>query len=150
MARKDALLRLHQRLTAKRDALRKKLLEEFHASNVSRSGASDVVDAASDGEQSEIDSQLAALESRELAQVERAIALIRQGRYGICESCDHPIPIARLQALPFTPLCVECQRQQEELRGTSDEFDADWETAYEFEGRLSDRELTLGDLDQES
>lgn len=145
MARKDALLRLHERLIAKRDALRKKLIEEFDESHPAWSGG-DVGDAASDGEQSELNSQLAALESRELLQVERAITLIREGRYGLCEACEQPIPIARLKALPFTPLCVECQRMQEAYGRDAGGVEADWESAYELEGRLSDRELTLGDI----
>ncbi len=150
MARKDALLRLHERLVAKRDALRTKLAEEFNVSvkslsRVSRGG--DVGDAANDGASDEINSQLAALESRELGQIERAIQLMREGRYGICEMCEKPIPITRLNALPFTPLCIDCQRRQEEMGHTDYEMHADWESAYEHEGRMSDREFTLGDFD---
>jgi DnaK suppressor protein len=146
MARKDALLRLHERLVAKRDSLRKKLSDDFTTiTAVSTTG--DEADAANDGAQNELNSQLAALESRELAQVERAIDLIRQGRYGLCEICEQAIPIERLKALPFTPVCVVCQRMQEKLSHNSDSDDADWESAFELEGRLRDRELTLGDID---
>ena len=150
MARKDALVRLHQRLTAKRDSLRRKLVEELHLCRDSNSGAGDVGDAASDGVQNEINSQLASMESRELTQVEKAIELIREGRYGVCEMCNAQIPMARLKALPFTPTCVDCQRKQEEMGEDFDDADADWETAYEFEGRMDERELTLGDLDLDS
>ncbi len=146
MARKDALLRLHERLISQRNALRFKLAEEFNLSLPSHGGG-DVVDSASDGAQNELNSQLAALESRELTQIERSIQMIREGRYGRCEVCDVAIPIARLQALPFTPYCVTCQRTQEETGGTGDDLEADWESAYEHEGRMSDRELTLGDFD---
>ena len=73
--------------------------------------------------------------------------MIREGRYGRCEVCDQAIPIARLQALPFTPYCVTCQRNQEALGHGDDGLEADWESAYEHEGRMSDRELTLGDID---
>jgi DnaK suppressor protein len=145
MARKDALLRLHERLVAKRDSLRKKLASDFAMTEVSTTG--DEADAANDGAQNELNTQLAALESRELAQVERAIDLIRHGRYGLCEICEQPIPIERLKALPFTPVCVVCQRMQEKLSHNSDIDDADWESAFELEGRLRDRELTLGDID---
>ncbi len=147
MARKDSLLRLHQRLVAKRDALRKKLFEERQISKAAKNSVGDVGDAAADGASNELDSQLAALESRELRQIDRAISMIREGRYGICENCEHSIPIARLKAVPFTPLCVECQRKLEEFGEGSEEFDADWETAYEYEGRMSDSEISLGDLD---
>jgi DnaK suppressor protein len=150
MARNDALLRLHERLVAKRDSLRKKLAEEFNVSvkflsRISRGG--DVGDAASDGASDEVNSQLAALESRELNQIERALQMMREGRYGMCEICEKAIPITRLNALPFTPLCIDCQRRHEQSGHSEYETHADWESAYEHEGRLNDQELTLGDFD---
>src|SRR5579862_3444113 len=129
MARKDALLRLHERLVAKRDSLRKKLADDLTHTQVSTAG--DEADAANDGAQVELNTQLAALESRELAQVDRAIDLIRRGRYGICEVCEQPIPIERLKVLPFTPVCVTCQRLQENVLRHSDDEGADWESAFE-------------------
>jgi len=149
MSRKDALLRLHERLIAKRNSLRSKLSEDRETSAPTNGGAGDVGDIANDGAQTELNSQLAALESRELHQIERAIELIRLGRYGKCEICSHSIPITRLKALPYTLVCIECQRLQEE-RGVEDlEGEVDWASAYEHEGRMNDRELTLGDLDLE-
>lgn len=146
MARKDALLRLHESLTLKRDSLRKKLDSDL--SSLGPSGSTgDVCDAASEGAKKELDSQLAALESRELSQIESAIQMIRDGRYGMCEDCDERIPIARLKALPYTPMCIDCQRKRELLGTTGEEFDANWETVYEYEGSSRDRDLTLGDLD---
>ncbi len=145
MTRKDALLRLHERLVAKRDSLRKKLSEDLSIVPVSTTG--DEADAANDGAQNELNTQLAALESRELLQVERAIAMIRQGRYGKCEICEQPIPIERLKALPFTPVCITCQRVQEQMSNNAGADDADWESAFELEGRMRDRELTLDDVD---
>lgn len=146
MARKDALLRLHQRLIEKRDDLRLKVSGGKTLGNETRSGR-DVGDVASDGEAVEIDSRLAAIESRELAMIERAIRLIKQGRYGKCEHCSSSIPIERLKALPFTMYCVSCQTELEESGNGSGELDANWDGAFELEGRLSDQELTLGDID---
>lgn len=146
MARKDALLRLHQRLMEKRDDLRLKINGGKKLGNEARSGR-DVGDVASDGEAVELDSRLAAIESRELVMVERAIRLIKEGRYGKCEHCSAAIPIERLKALPFTMYCVSCQTELEESGNGSGELDADWDAAFEFEGKLSDRELTLGDID---
>ena len=146
MARKDALLRLHQRLNEKRDDLRSKMSGGKTLGNETRAGR-DVGDVASDGEAVEIDSRLAAIESRELAMIERAIRLIKAGRYGKCEHCSSSIPIQRLNALPFTMYCVSCQTELEESGSGSGELDANWDAAFELEGRLSDRELTLGDID---
>jgi DnaK suppressor protein len=44
----------------------------------------------------------------QLAQVEAALAALRGGTYGACRSCGGPIAAARLQAIPWTPLCIDC------------------------------------------
>lgn len=45
---------------------------------------------------------------RRLEMVRRALDSISKGAYGVCVSCKQPIAEARLQAIPETPLCVEC------------------------------------------
>ncbi len=146
MARKDALLRLHKRLVTQRNDLREKLRGEIKLTR-SGAGTSDVADLAADDAEQEISSQLAAFEWRELAKVERAIEAIREGHYGTCDVCGRKIPIARLQALPYTSSCVDCQRQQEQTGGGYANADADWESAIEFQSRQNDTELTLSDID---
>jgi RNA polymerase-binding transcription factor DksA len=44
-----------------------------------------------------------------LNQVLIALEKVDRGTYGICDACDRPIKRARLNALPFATLCVECQ-----------------------------------------
>lgn len=148
MSRKQALLRLRQRLIAQRDEFRKKIAEDLGLAYSRDDGANDIGETAHQVEQTELHTQLAALESRELRHIERALLLIQQGRYGECESCHKAIPIARLQALPFSLYCIECQRKAE-INGTLEEdADANWASAMEFERRASDRELSMSDLDQ--
>lgn len=149
MARKDALLRLHQRLIAQRDDLRAKLSRENSLAANSGAGTSDLGDVANDDTEREVNSQLASLESRELVKIERAIRAIREGRYGKCEICDRSIPIARLKALPYTSCCIECQRRQEEF-GFAADSEADWESAFEYQARQNDQELTLSDIQIDS
>jgi DnaK suppressor protein len=43
-----------------------------------------------------------------LHKVERALARVANGSYGICESCGKPIPVARLEVLPYAVTCVTC------------------------------------------
>jgi DnaK suppressor protein len=43
-----------------------------------------------------------------LKQVDEALDKIKDGTYGICSTCDQPIPEARLDVLPFAKFCVEC------------------------------------------
>ena len=115
MARKDALLRLHSRLVARRDALRKILSGDIESLHEYRStyDVGDNVDAAVDTANDEISSQLAEIESRELEQIEHALGRIVQGVYGRCEFCGEKIAEVRLNALPYTNSCIDCQRENE-------------------------------------
>ncbi|WP_329271448.1 TraR/DksA family transcriptional regulator [Streptomyces pseudovenezuelae] len=47
---------------------------------------------------------------RVLAEVEAAVARVQDGTYGVCLTCSKPIPVERLEILPYTPFCVPCQR----------------------------------------
>lgn len=115
MARQDALLRLHQSLVERRDELRKRLGGDYLLDLSARTGESlgDAADMAFETGSEEVNSQLAQLESRELVQVEQAIMKLKRGTYGACEGCSKRIPIARLNALPFSTMCIECQREME-------------------------------------
>jgi RNA polymerase-binding transcription factor DksA len=42
----------------------------------------------------------------ELAAVERALRKFDRGTYGICERCGNEIAVERLDAIPWTPLCI--------------------------------------------
>ena len=43
-----------------------------------------------------------------LNQVEHALVLIKKKKYGNCENCDEPIPVARLEAIPYSTICKAC------------------------------------------
>ena len=128
MARKDALTNLRQVLVKRRDALRKALDGDISLLHELREqGGGDVVDAALDTTQDEISSQLAEVESRELAYIENALERMRDGDYGQCEACEASIPLARLQALPYATMCINCQREAErtgEAPGMSGDINA--------------------------
>jgi len=50
-----------------------------------------------------------------LARVRNALAKIKRGTYGKCDSCGKPISLPRLRALPHAALCVECQQKRETI-----------------------------------
>jgi DnaK suppressor protein len=52
--------------------------------------------------------RLADDERRELAEIDLALARIRDGRWGICDTCGRLIPEERLRARPEAALCVPC------------------------------------------
>jgi len=46
--------------------------------------------------------------SAKLRDVERAIAKLDEGTYGVCDGCGAVIPLERLEAIPWAVLCVSC------------------------------------------
>lgn len=47
--------------------------------------------------------------------IERALERMERGEYGRCEGCGQQIQEERLEALPETALCIDCQQKTEEL-----------------------------------
>ena len=126
MTRKDSILKMRDLLVTRRDALRKALAGDLSLlRQLPDQTGGDVVDAALDAAQDEISSQLAEVESRELANIERALVRIRKGNYGECEGCGDRIPLARLNALPYATSCIECQRVAETGGGANGQA-GDW------------------------
>ena len=62
-------------------------------------------------------------EGQALRSIDAALARIDAGRYGLCSYCNGPIARARLIALPYALLCLECQMKVEQ--GTIDADDID-------------------------
>jgi len=148
MARKDAILRLHKHLLARRESLCKSLkLEIEDLSDLPDFATGDSADAASDAAHHAVSSQIAELESRELAKIERALLQIRRGKYGVCEGCEKKIPLARLNALPYTTLCVTCQRDEENYGNLGEEESGGWDKVYEIERSQRDEHLRLSDIE---
>jgi DnaK suppressor protein len=71
------------------------------------------MEAASDQEEEAV--WLATLDrSRDVRlAVEEAMGRLAAGQYGRCADCGHPIPAARLRALPFAVRCLSCQERLE-------------------------------------
>lgn len=131
MARKDAILKMRQLLLIRRDALRKALAGDLSMlQDLNNQSSGDVVDFALDSVQDEISSQLAEVESRELTSIENALKQMRQGKYGVCEHCGQTIPMARLNALPYATLCIDCQREAERENGGGGPV-ADWSKVFD-------------------
>ena len=78
----------------------------------------DSLDIASSARDREISFMLKSRELDELRAVEDAIRRIDNGDYGICASCEDPIEIKRLEAIPWARFCRACQEEMES-RSTS-------------------------------
>ena len=51
-------------------------------------------------------------DSKLLRAIEEAILRIDQGTYGICMECENEIAPARLEAVPWTRVCIDCKARQ--------------------------------------
>ncbi|MFT5366853.1 MAG: DnaK suppressor protein [Candidatus Latescibacterota bacterium] len=47
-----------------------------------------------------------------LNQLEKALDRIKDGTFGLCRVCGCDIPIARLEAVPTTKVCVPCKESE--------------------------------------
>ena len=108
-----------QRLLDLRDSLVDSMTgmarETMEGSEVSGNGEHQG-DAGSDAYDRDFALSLLSKEQDALYEVEQALYRIKAGTYGSCEISGHKIPTARLEAIPFARLTVECQ--------------ADWEKEY--------------------
>jgi DnaK suppressor protein len=147
MARQDALLRLRKTLRARGAALCKTLGDEVrNLRDLKAADATgDSADAAFDADSDAVSSQLAQLACRELSQIERALACLKQGRYGTCEHCERKITLTRLNALPYATLCINCERQLEKYRGQERWGKGNWDQVIDLEVPTADHGIKLSE-----
>ena len=72
-----------------------------------------MADTGTDNFDREFALSLVSSEQEALYEIEEAIKRIETGSYGKCEACEKPVSKARLEAVPFARMCVQCQSQME-------------------------------------
>jgi DnaK suppressor protein len=72
-----------------------------------------MADIGTDNFEQEFTLSLMENEGDALEQIESALERIDENTYGDCEECGAKIPKARLNAIPYTSLCVKCASQSE-------------------------------------
>jgi len=73
----------------------------------------EIIDMAQSLEQMDRDTSLAEQERREMLAIEKALAKMSTGNFGVCEDCSEEIPAKRLVAIPSARLCANCQAFEE-------------------------------------
>ena len=63
----------------------------------------------------EMDFALMEMQAQTLIRIDEALLKVDQGTYGTCDECEQDIAEARLKAVPFALLCLECQEREETL-----------------------------------
>ncbi len=48
--------------------------------------------------------------------INKALVRLEAGEYGICEECEEEINPKRLEAIPWTTMCVSCREAHDELQ----------------------------------
>ncbi|MBI4456469.1 MAG: TraR/DksA C4-type zinc finger protein [Acidobacteria bacterium] len=65
-------------------------------------------------------------------EIETALERIREGSYGQCVDCGSPLPIKRLEVLPWASRCTACQEKLEQLQQEEEAERGDQEEAANF------------------
>mgnify|MGYP005639180561 FL=1 len=111
---KKSLEKFKKMLTAERDNLIRKAND-----TLSRDAALDpnempdeIDQASAEYEQSFI-FRIRDREKNYLSKVQKALAKIEAGTFGICEACEEPVAVKRMEARPVTTLCIRCKEEQE-------------------------------------
>jgi DnaK suppressor protein len=73
--------------------------------------SADLNEQAIDIEDDEVLESLGAAAQKEVALLKTALKRIKDGSYGICQKCEESISEARLEAVPYAPLCKRCAQQ---------------------------------------
>ena len=114
----DFLLRQRRELTGRRASYREQVERlSAAADELAQAQAGEAPDFGDDEGFSEGDSlhverdrvlSLTAVAKRRIEEVDAALHRLEAGTYGACRSCRHPIPVARLEAVPEATQCVSC------------------------------------------
>ena len=107
------LERYKQVLLAKRGELSVKNADGESLIPAAGGWESDPVDQATADEEAELQIRLHQTDGRLLSAVEAALSRTRQGTFGICEACQNPISRARLEAVPWTHHCRDCEEHEQ-------------------------------------
>lgn len=112
--KKKELERFKERLAEEKSRLLNNSEKSKHEDmTLSVDDLADEVDLAS----SELNQSMALrLRDRErllLHKIEVALSKIETGTFGICDGCEEPIEMKRLEARPVANLCIQCKETQE-------------------------------------
>ena len=72
-----------------------------------------MADAGTDAMEREKSFLLASAEGRILMEINEALRRLYRSEFGECEICSQPIGRARLEAMPYTRLCLSCKEKEE-------------------------------------
>ena len=87
-------------------------IRPLQASMENNSRQGDLADQASGNNEVHIALKLKQTDAKILQAIDEALARIDRGAFGICRDCGEPISPARLNAIPWTRVCITCKEKQ--------------------------------------
>jgi DnaK suppressor protein len=72
----------------------------------------DLADQASGNNEVHIQLKLKQTDAKITQAIEEALARIEKGTFGACRDCGETIAMARLEAIPWTRVCITCKEKQ--------------------------------------
>ena len=72
----------------------------------------DLADQATGNNEVHIQLKIKQTDAKILQAIEEALYRIEQGTYGICRDCGESVADARLNAIPWTRVCITCKEKQ--------------------------------------
>ena len=72
----------------------------------------DLADQATGTNEVHIQLRLKQTDAKILQAIDEALVRIDKGTFGICRDCGEPIAEARLNAIPWTRVCIVCKEKQ--------------------------------------
>ena len=107
--------RYRKMLLKKKEEIVDKISETFNESKEVESGiAQDVVDKAESSYTKEFLLSLTNAERKQLLLIDEALKRVDKKELGICQRCGKNISKKRLDVVPWTPHCIDCQQKEEE------------------------------------
>jgi DnaK suppressor protein len=141
-SRKKFLNKTRERLQDMKDRLLADIDSEMRAEREgNKDEGMDAYDLASEERDREISFILSDRERLKLQQIDDALERIKDGSYGICDSCGLEIAEERLEAMPFTRLCHDCQQDLEREARSQRRYEDD---------RNTYRKLGSTDIDEDN
>jgi DnaK suppressor protein len=102
-------------LLQKKETIVRKLSELTNESKEMETNvAQDVVDKAETSYTKEFLLSLSDADREQLLLVDEALKRLRRGEFAVCQLCHQEIGRKRLEAVPWTPYCIDCQEKAEE------------------------------------
>lgn len=102
-------------LADKKETITRKLTETITESKEMESNvAQDMVDKAETSYTKEFLLSLSNGEREQLLLIDEALKRLDHGEFGVCQVCRKDIGPKRILAIPWTPLCIDCQEKAEE------------------------------------